>query len=96
MKDLLDEPSHQEFVNLLPDDPALFLVESAQVLSHQSGAGADVQGVLDDLPQYVWHVRGTPHKYLSICTEEVDEHFFLFGVELGADPRRLLAGAVGV
>jgi hypothetical protein len=28
--------------------------------------------------------------------EEVDEHFFLFGVELGADPQRLLTGAIGV
>jgi hypothetical protein len=29
MKDLLDEPNHQKLVNLLPDDPELFLVESA-------------------------------------------------------------------
>jgi hypothetical protein len=35
-------------VNLLPDDLALFLVESAQVLPHRPGVGSDVQGVLDD------------------------------------------------
>jgi hypothetical protein len=83
-------------VNLLPDDSALFLVESSQVLSHQSRAGVDDQGLLGDLPQYAWHVVGSPRKYLSICTKEVDEHFFLFGVELGADPLCLLAGAARV
>jgi hypothetical protein len=80
MNNILDEPDRQKLVNLLPDDPALFLIESTQLLLHRSGAGADVQGVLDDFPRYAWHVQGTPHKYLSILVEEVDKHFFLFWV----------------
>jgi hypothetical protein len=63
------------------------------VLLHGSGSGSDVQRMLDDIPRYARHVRGTPRKNFGICTEKVDEHCFLFGVELGADPD-LLAGIV--
>jgi hypothetical protein len=49
--------------------------------------------VLGDIPRYAWHVRGTPRKNFGICAEKVDEHRFLFGVELRADPD-LLAGVV--
>jgi hypothetical protein len=49
--------------------------------------------VLDDIPRYARHVRGTPRKNLGVRAEKVDEHCFLFGVELGADPD-LLGGVV--
>jgi hypothetical protein len=49
--------------------------------------------VLGDFPRYARHVRGTPRKDFGICAEKVDEHCFLFGVELGADPD-LLGGVV--
>jgi hypothetical protein len=49
--------------------------------------------VLDDIPRYARHVRGTPRKNLGVRTEKVDEHCFLFGVKLGADPN-LLGGVV--
>jgi hypothetical protein len=49
--------------------------------------------VLGDIPRYAGHVRGTPRKHLGIRAEKVDEHYFLFGVELGADPD-LLAGVI--
>jgi hypothetical protein len=49
--------------------------------------------VLGDLPWYARHVRGTPRKDFGFCAEKVDEHRFLFGVELGADPD-LLGGVV--
>jgi hypothetical protein len=49
--------------------------------------------VLGDIPRYARHVRGTPRKNFGVCAEKVDEHCFLFGVELGADPD-LLAGVV--
>jgi hypothetical protein len=52
--------------------------------------------VLGDILRYAWHVRGTPHKNLSICMEKVDEHCFLFGVELGADPDFLVGVIAGV
>src|SRR5688572_17655316 len=53
----------------------------------------DIQRVLGDIPRYAKHVRGTPRKNLGIRAEKVDEHCFLFGVKLGADPD-LLAGIV--
>jgi hypothetical protein len=49
--------------------------------------------VLGDIPRYARHVRGTPRKNLGVRAEKVDEHYFLFGVELGADPD-LLGGVV--
>jgi hypothetical protein len=49
--------------------------------------------VLGDIPLYVGHVRGTPRKGFGVCAEKVDEHCFLFGVELGAD-LDLLAGVI--
>jgi hypothetical protein len=42
--------------------------------------------VLGDIPRYARYVRGTPRKNLGVHAEKVDEHCFLFGVELGADP----------
>jgi hypothetical protein len=60
---------------------------------HGSGCSSDIQRVLGDIPRYARHVRGTPHKNLGVHAEKVDEHCFLFGVELGADPD-LLGGIV--
>jgi hypothetical protein len=80
-------------VDLLAYGPALLFIKAAQVLLHGSGASSDIQRVLGDIPQYTGHVRGTPRKSFGVCAEKVDEHRFLFGVELGADPD-LLAGVV--
>jgi hypothetical protein len=63
------------------------------MLLHGSGSSSDIQQVLGDNPRYARHVRGTPRKNFGVCTKKVDEHCFLFGVELGADPD-LLAGVV--
>jgi hypothetical protein len=52
--------------------------------------------VLGDLPRYVGHVQGTPRKNFGVCAEKVDEHCFLFGVELGADPDLLVGVIAGV
>jgi hypothetical protein len=93
MEYLFDEPCSHQLVDLLAYGSALFFVESAQRLLHGSGSSSDIQRVLGDIPRYVRHVRGTPRKNLSVCTEKVDEHCFLFGVELGADPD-LLGGVV--
>jgi hypothetical protein len=73
-------------VDLLAYGSALLLVESAQRLLDGSGSGLDVQRVLGDIPRYAGHVRGTPRKDVGVRTEKVDEHCFLFGTELGADP----------
>jgi hypothetical protein len=42
--------------------------------------------VLGDIPRYAGHVRGTPRENVGVCAEKVDEHCFLFGIELEADP----------
>jgi hypothetical protein len=41
-------------------------------------------------------VRGTPRKNFGICAEKVDEHCFLFGVELGVDLDLLVGVVAGV
>jgi hypothetical protein len=93
MEYLFDEPCDHQLVDLLAYGPALLFVKAAQVLLHGSGSSSDIQRVLGDIPRYAWHVRGTPCKNIGVCAEKVDEHCFLFGVELGADPD-LLAGVV--
>jgi hypothetical protein len=93
MEYLFDEPCSHQLVDLLAYGSALFFVEMAQRLLHGSGSSSDIQRVLGDIPRYAMHVRGTPHKNFGVCTEKVDEHCFLFGVELGADPD-LPAGVV--
>jgi hypothetical protein len=93
MEYLFDEPCSHQLVDLLAYGSALFFVESAQRLLHGSGSSSDIQRVLGDIPRYVRHVRGTPHKNLGVRAEKVDEHNFLFGVELRADPD-LLGGVV--
>jgi hypothetical protein len=83
-------------VDLLAYGSALFFIKTAQMLLHGSGTGSDVQRVLGDIPRYVGHVRGTPRKNFGVCAEKVDEHCFLFGVKLGADPDFLASIVAGV
>jgi hypothetical protein len=52
--------------------------------------------VLGDIPRYAGHVRGTPRKNFGVCAEKVNEHCFLFGVELGADPDFFAGVVAGV
>jgi hypothetical protein len=96
MEYLFDEPCGHQLVDLLAYGPALLFVEAAQVLLHGSGSSSDIQRVLGDIPRYARHVRGTPRKNFGICAEKVDEHCFLFGVELGADPDLLVGVIAGV
>jgi hypothetical protein len=93
MEYLFDEPCNHQLVDLLAYGSVLFFVESAQRLLHGSGSSSDIQRVLGNIPQYAEHVRGTSCKHLGVRAEKVDEHCFLFGIELGADPD-LLAGVV--
>jgi hypothetical protein len=80
-------------VDLLAYGSALFFIEMAQRLLHGSGSSSDIQRVLGDIPRYARHVRGTPRKNLDVHAKKVDEHCFLFGVELRSDPD-LLAGVI--
>jgi hypothetical protein len=54
MMNLLDESGLQKLVNLLADDLALLLVEAAQALLHWFRVGSDLQGMLNDFPEYAW------------------------------------------
>jgi hypothetical protein len=83
-------------VDLLAYGSALLLVESAQRLLDGSGSSSDVQQVLGDIPRYAGHVRGTPREDVVVRAEKVDEHYFLFGIELGADPDLLGGVTAGV
>jgi hypothetical protein len=96
MEYLFDEPCSHQLVDLLAYGPALHFVETAQMLLHGSCSSSDIQRVLGNIPRYAWHVRGTPRKKFGVCAEKVDEHRFLFGVELGADPDLLAGVVVGV
>jgi hypothetical protein len=93
MEYLFDETCSHQLVDLLAYGSALFFIESAQRLLHGSGSSSDIQRVLGDIPRYARHVRGTPRKNFCVRAEKVDEHCFLFGVELGVDPD-LLGGVV--
>jgi hypothetical protein len=93
MEYLFDEPCSHQLVDVLAYCFALFFVESAQRLLHGSGSSSDVQRVLGDIPRYARHVKGTPRKNFGVRAKKVDEHCFLFGVELGAD-LDLLGGVV--
>jgi hypothetical protein len=83
-------------VDLLAYGSTLFFVESAQRLLHGSGSSSNIQRVLGDIPRYARHVRGTPRENVGVRAEKVDEHCFLFGIELGADPDLLGGVAAGV
>ena len=74
----------------------LLLVEAAQALPYWLRARADVQGVLGDLPQDAWHIRGFPRKNVFVVAEEVDERAFLFVGERGTDAYRFTLRVVGV
>ena len=96
MVNLLDESGRQKLVDFLVNDIALLLVEAAQLLLHWLGTGSNFQGVLGDFPRFARHVRGTPCKHVGVRMEKVDEHSFLFGVEVGADRQHLAVGVVRV
>jgi hypothetical protein len=96
MEYLFDEPCSHQLVDLLAYGSVLFFVESAQRLLQGSGSSLDIQRVLGDIPRYARHVRGTPRKNFDVRAEKFDEHFFLFGVELGDNPDPLGGVVAGV
>ena len=67
-----------------------------QALLQWLGARVDLQGMLGDFPWNAWHVRGFPHKDVSVGTEEADEHAFLFRGKCGTDAHCFALGALGV
>ena len=53
----------------------------------------DSQTVLSQSLGYTWHVRRFPCKDVPVLIEELDERFFLFGVECCGDISRSSVGA---
>jgi hypothetical protein len=45
----------------------------------------NVEGMLGGVLGYAQHFYQTPHKYVLIALQEVDELAFLFGVQAGPD-----------
>ena len=45
----------------------------------------DLQGMLGDLSQNAWHIRGLPRKDVFVAVEEFDERVFLFGGKHGTN-----------
>ena len=93
---LPDESGGRQFCFLFTDGPALFLVKAMQALLHRLGAWMDFQGMLGDLPQNAWHIRGFPCKDVFVVVEEVDERAFLFGGKRGTNAYRFALGAIEV
>ena len=54
--------------------------------------GIDAQTVLSQFSGYTRHVRVFPCKDVPVLTEELDELFFLFGVECCVDMSRSSIG----
>ena len=52
----------------------------------------DSKTMLSQSPGYTWHVRRFPCKDVPVLTEELDERFFLFGVECCGDMSRSSVG----
>ena len=53
----------------------------------------DFQGMLGDLPQNAWHIRGLPRKDVFVAVEEVDESTFLFRGKRGTNAQHFSLGA---
>ena len=52
--------------------------------------------MLSNFSRNAWHVRGFPHKDVSVGVEEVGEHAFLFGGKHGADVHHFALGVARV
>ena len=52
----------------------------------------DSQTMLSQSPGNTWHVRRLPCEDVPVLTEELDERFFLFGVECGRNVGRSCIG----
>ena len=55
---------------------------------HRFNFWVDSQTVLSQLFGYTWPVRRFPCKDVPVLTDELDERFFLFGVECCGDMSR--------
>ena len=54
------------------------------------------QGMLGDLPQNAWHIRGFPRKDVFVAAKEVDERAFLFRGKRGTNAYRFTLGAARI
>jgi hypothetical protein len=83
--DLSYEASLKQFLDFFTDEVLPLNVLLPRLLSDRSGAGVDLQMVLDHLPRDFGHLRWLPCKHIWISPEEGDEREFLFAVQITRD-----------
>ena len=78
---LEDELSGQESSHFLANCLPLLRGGATEMLFDRFGFWVDSQMVLNQSPGYTWHVKRFPCEDVPVLMEELDERFFLFGVE---------------
>ena len=89
MKHFNDKPSSQQPGYLFTNCLASFLVKATKKLLDRFKLGINIESVLSEFPWYTWHVRRLPCKDVPVLTDELDEHAFLFWIQIGADAELL-------
>ena len=92
MVNLSDELSCQELSHFLANCLSLLYGGPSKMLFDKFCLWIDSQTVLSQSPGYTRHVRRFPCKDVPVLTEELDERFFLFGVECCGDMSRSSVG----
>ena len=87
MKNLHNKPYSQEPAYFLTDGLAYFFVETVEKLLDRFKLGINIESVLSEFPRYTWHVRRLPCKNVPVLMDELDEHAFLFRIQIGADAK---------
>ena len=89
MKYFNDKPNRQDPGYLLTNSLAPLFVEAAEKLPDRFKLRIYVKGVLSEFPRYTWHVRRLPCKDVPVLMDELDEHAFLFGIQVSTDAELL-------
>ena len=85
MKNFDNKPISQQTGYLFTYGLASLFVEMAKELPDRFELRINVECVLSEFSRYTWHVRRFPCKDVPILTDELDEHAFLFGIQVSAD-----------
>ena len=85
VKHFNDKTSSQQSGYLLTDCLASLLVKAVKKLFDWFKLGINIESVLSEFPRYTWHIRRFPCEDVPILTDELDEHAFLFGIQIGTD-----------
>ena len=84
-----DKSSHQKRGHFFTNGLASFFIEPAEKLLDRFILGINIESVLSELSRYTWHVRRLPREDVPILMDELDEHAFLFRIQVSADAKLL-------